>query len=132
MKNVRAFLIKTRSSSMSSMPNQLTDERRHMTKPVTPETPRNLSRHQYGSLKFIAHNNVTLEYLRHAHANTLGSLAERGYLERSGELIVLSQSGKLALDTYSQASLNERGHEGELTERCLRLLKHTRRISKTA
>ena len=95
------------------------------------EPPKNLSRHQYGSLRFIHTNKVTFSYLRNAHANTLGSLAQRGYLQRLGAgddaLITLSPSGEAALRSYSQGSLNERAHEGELTERCQRLLKHVRR-----
>ncbi len=100
---------------------------------LSPDLIRNLSRHQYGSLKFIHDNHVSLDYLRNAHANTLGSLAERGYLQRDGENVVLSQAGIDALHVYTHASLNERAHEGELTDRCMRLLKHVRRgIAKTA
>lgn len=91
---------------------------------------RPLSRHQYGTLKFIHDNKVTMAYLRHAHANTLGSIAQRGYLQKSGQgddaEIFLTKAGVEALRLYMTASLNERTHEGELTERCLRLLKHTR------
>ena len=97
--------------------------------------PPSLSRHQYGSLRFIAKNNVTMEYLRNAHANTLGSLAYRGYLKLSGvgigdkAVVILTQSGAEALLYYERATMNERTHEGELTDRCLRLLKHSRRVA---
>ena len=92
--------------------------------------PRNLSRHQYGTLKFIHSNHVTLEYLRHAHANTLGSLAYNGWIMKrgSGEKaeVVLTGAGEEQLRIYSHASINERQHERELTDRCLRLLAHAR------
>ena len=95
------------------------------------ELKRGLSRHQYGTLRFIAQNKVTLAYLRHAHATTLGSLAYRGYLVRLGpaetDLIILSKKGEAMLSNYNAASLNERSHEGELTERCQRLLKYSAR-----
>lgn len=93
---------------------------------------RNLSRHQYGTLKYIAENKVTLAYLRHAHANTLGSIAYWNWIAVQGKddnsLVVLTKSGQEQLYIYTHASLNERGKEGELTARCLRLLKHTRRV----
>ena len=91
---------------------------------------RPLSRHQYGTLKFIHDSHVTLAYLRHAHANTLGSIAQRGYLQKvsTGDEspIVLSKAGEEALRLYATATMNERSHEGELTDRCLRLLRHVR------
>lgn len=91
---------------------------------------RTLSRHQYGTLKFISHNRVTLEYLRVAHANTLGSIAQNGWIVRKGAgekaEVVLTKSGEEQLRIYTHATLNERSHEGELTERCLRLLAHSR------
>jgi hypothetical protein len=105
------------------------------------ELPKNLSRHQYGTLRFLAHNKVTMSYLRVAHANTLGSLAYRGYLIKTGPqdnaTVILTKSGEAALRHYEQASLNERSHEGELTDRCERLLKYSARrsvqpIAKTA
>jgi hypothetical protein len=92
---------------------------------------RTLSRHQYGTLKFIHHNHVTLEYLRHAHANTLGSVAQNGWIAKRGagekSEVVLTAVGEEQLRLYNQASLNERSHEAELTDRCLRLLQVSRR-----
>ena len=98
---------------------------------MTNELPlKPLSRHQYGTLKFINESNVTLAYLRHAHANTLGSLAQRGYLQKEGShdnsRVVLTKSGLNALGSYMTASMNERSHEGDLTERCMRLLRVSR------
>jgi hypothetical protein len=98
---------------------------------TAPDLPRPLSRHQYGTLKFIMHQKVTLADLRHAHATTLGSLAYRGYLKLTGtgeeQEVGLTKTGEEALRVYTEAALNERSHEGELTERCLRLLRHGRR-----
>ena len=96
-----------------------------------PDPPKSLSRHQYGTLKFIHNNKVALSYLRVAHAGTLSSLAYRGYLQRTGPhdtgQVVLTKEGQEALRVYSEASLNERAHERELTERCQRLLRYTAR-----
>lgn len=100
--------------------------------PQTTLSTRNLSRFQYGTLRFIYDHNPTLAYLRKAHQTTLGSLAYRGYLRRlgSGETasIMLTDDGYAALVEYNDAKLNERQHEFELTERCLNLLKHSRRV----
>lgn len=99
------------------------------------ETPLNLSRHQYGTLKFIRHHAPTLAYLRKAHANTLGSLLHpsRAYLRITGKsegaVVLLSPAGEDAYKNYEQASMNERSHEKELTERCMRLLQLSRRKS---
>ena len=96
---------------------------------------RTLSWHQYGTLKFIAENTPTLAYLRIAHAATLTSLLHpgRNYLYVTGRgdeaVVVLTKTGDDALRTYTNATLNERHQERELTERCLRLLKHARRLS---
>ncbi len=89
-----------------------------------------LSRHQYGTLKFIHDNHVTLDYLRGAHANTLGSIAYNGWIVKKGSggdaEVVLTKSGEEQLRIYTHASLNERQHEADLTERCMRLLAHAR------
>ncbi len=100
--------------------------------------PRTLSRHQYGTLKFLHENKVTMGYLRMAHANTLGSLAYRGYLytthDGTGDkaVVALTKSGEAALRVYQEASLNERSHEAELSARCARLLKHNRNVVRMA
>ena len=104
--------------------------RRRQRVPQKDEKVRNLSRHQYGTLKFINDNNVTLAYLRHAHANTLGSLAYHQWIAVTGPgedaPVVLTKKGIEELNTYNHASLYERAHEGDLTERCQRLLKYSR------
>jgi hypothetical protein len=98
----------------------------------TDEKPRNLSRHQYGSLKFIAENKVSLAYLRNFHANTLGSIAYWGWIVVNGNsddsIVSLTPLGEHELKSYQQASFNERSHESDLTDRCQRLLKHARRL----
>jgi len=95
------------------------------------DKPRNLSRHQYGTLKFISQNKVTLAYLRHFHANTLGSIAHWNWIAIKGNSddspVELTPAGEAELKSYVEASFNERSHEGDLTERCLRLLRHVRR-----
>jgi hypothetical protein len=94
------------------------------------EKPRNLSRHQYGTLKFIKQNRVTLAYLGHAHGNTLGSVIANRWIVVAGRSedspVILTPDGENALRTYTHATLNERAHEGDLTERCARLLRYSR------
>jgi hypothetical protein len=97
------------------------------------KVPLNLSRHQYGTLKFIHEHDVTLAHLKRAHGNTLGSLAYRGYLRKVGSSdaaqVFLTEDGIGALKLYKDAGMNERQHEHELTERCQRLIQHSRRIA---
>ena len=98
------------------------------------QTPyRNLSRHQYGTLKFIKENHVTLTYLRHAHAGTLYSVISNGWVARHGTgdkaEITLTKAGEDTLRIYTEASINERKSEADLTDRCQRLLAHSRRLS---
>lgn len=106
------------------------DEKARLVK-LNLEKPRNLSRHQYGTLKFIHENQVTLAYLRHAHANTLGSIAYWKWITLEGvgddAQVNLTKAGLAELETYTRATLNERATEGDITERCMRLLKYARR-----
>ncbi len=94
-----------------------------------------LSRHQYGTLKFIHNNRPTLQYLRVAHAGTLSSLGLREFIECIGSAddekatVVLTRTGQAALQIYNDSSLNERSHEMELTPRTLQLLRHVRRVT---
>ncbi len=96
----------------------------------------NLSRHQYGTMRYINQETPTLEVLRIAHAGTLSSLlgSNRNYLSLSPHgpdqekaTVSLSKDGLQALRVYEEAGLNTRAHEKELTERCLRLLQLARR-----
>jgi len=97
--------------------------------------PRNLSRHQYRTLRYIRDHRIGMASLRHAQGNTIGSLAYNDYIRRlgSGEAadVIITQRGADALAAYEQGGMNERLHEGEVTQRCLRLLKHVRRIAET-
>lgn len=96
-------------------------------------TPRNLSRHQYRTLRYIKNHQVTMAALRRAHGNTLGSLAQNDYIRRigagDGAEVVLTQRGLTALDSYNESGMNERKHAADVTERCLRLLRHVRNIA---
>lgn len=102
--------------------------------------PKYLSRHQYGTLKYINQEHPTLATLRMAHAGTLSSLLHpsRGYLimiphggDKENAIVALSKTGDEALRSYEQAGLNQRSHEMDLTERCMRLLQHARRRATT-
>lgn len=92
----------------------------------------NLSRHQYGDLLYISRNRPTMHQLRLANMNTLTSLAQRGYLFKVGPTddseVMLTKAGEEALRLYQQAGMNERMHEADITERCLRLLRYSRRL----
>lgn len=94
--------------------------------------PRSISRHQYGMLKFIHENKVTRAYLRHANGGTLGSVAYWHWIASTGpsddDLVFLTKEGEVELEAYSRATFRERTTEGELTERCQRLLKYSRRV----
>ena len=96
------------------------------------DSPKNLSRHQYGDLLFIHRNRVTMATLRKANMITMTSLAARGYLRRVGTgedtEIMLTPAGEMALKTYTDATMYERKAESDITERCARLLRHSRRI----
>ena len=93
--------------------------------------PRNLSRLQYGDLRYIHRNKMTMAHLRSANLTTMTSLAYRGYLRRVGTLengeIFLTPEGEEALKSYETATLYTKERESDPTERCLRLLRHSRR-----
>lgn len=91
--------------------------------------PRSISRHQYGMLKFIHENHVTRAYLRHANGGTLGSVAHWRWITagpKDEDPVVLTKEGLEELEAYSRATFRERTTEGELTDRCQRLLKYSR------
>ena len=92
----------------------------------------NLSRHMYNDLRFIHEHHMTVAHLRMANMTTMTAIAARGYLRKIGQgeeaEILLTQAGEDALGRYSGTEMNLRKHEAEITERCLQLLKHTRRV----
>src|SRR5262245_15226482 len=91
-----------------------------------------LSHHQFCTLRYINDHVLTMHHLRLAHATTLGSLAYRGYLRKvgsgEGAQIMLTDAGLQALHGYSEDRFNARSREGDLTERCQRLILHSRRM----
>lgn len=93
---------------------------------------RNLSRHQFRTLKYIREHRVTVQSLRTFSGTTLGSLAYAGLIAKSGTgdiaEIVLTPAGEAAFKFYTSVGYNERKHEGDLTERCELLLKHVRKF----
>ena len=100
--------------------------------PKNQEPLRNLSRSQYGALRFISDNKVTLTSLRLAHAGTISSLAYHDWIRKLGTgddaAIVLTAKGEDELQSYEHAIVPERKHEYDLTDRTMRLLKMTRNV----
>lgn len=95
--------------------------------------PQNLSRHQYKTLRFIVNHDVTMRTLRKAHGTTLGSLGLRGLLRRVGPgddaKVMVTDAGLIALASYNEDKMNERKSDHDLTDRCLRLIQHSRRLN---
>ena len=93
---------------------------------------RNLSRHQFPTLRYIRDHRVTLQELRKFHGTTLSSLAYLGYIAKAGTgdiaEIVVTSSGENALRLYTEGAYNQRLHEGDLTERTRTLLRHVRKF----
>lgn len=92
---------------------------------------KNLSKYQYGLLKYVESHRVTLEGLQTAHGGTLGSALDRGYLARGTEAdgvitIHLTEEGRAALNEYSTSSIRQRLHPGPLTDHCARMLRAVR------
>jgi hypothetical protein len=106
--------------------------KRKLTLMTHQEPLRNLSRNQYGALRFIGDNNVTLRSLRMAHAGTISSLAYHDWIRKLGAgedaAIILTAKGEEELRSYEHAILPERKVEHDLTDRTMRLLKMTRNI----
>lgn len=91
-----------------------------------------MSRHLYGTLKYIHNKHPSLEHLRHAHAGTLSALGFREFVEAVGPgekaIVVPTRAGEAALKLFQDSSLRERAHEMELTERTMRLLRHAKTV----
>lgn len=82
---------------------------------------------QYGTLKFLLAHEVNVEHLRVYNLTTLGSLIQRGYIQRQGTRISVTESGTQAYQLYHTAGPNYRKREGELSER-VRLMLHIRAL----
>lgn len=103
-----------------------------MSSPKTDKTERNLSRHQFPTLMWIRNHRVTVRDLRGFHGATLGSLGYNGYIAKIGggedAEVQVTQAGEEALRQYTEQRYNQRQHAGDITERCMTLLRHVRRV----
>ncbi len=92
---------------------------------------RNLSVHQFGTLRYVKEQPVTVETLEGVHGGTLWSLLHRKYLTKGEDhgrqtRIVLTRAGEEELHSYTHAEARQRAHVGDLTERCARMLRVAR------
>lgn len=83
---------------------------------------------QYGTLKYLINHEVSIEDLRIYNLTTLGSLLQRGYLQRQGTKLAVTEKGIEAYQLYHTGGPNYRQREGELSER-VRLMLHLRMLS---
>lgn len=94
--------------------------------------PTMISRHQYGTLRYVRDHQPTVAELRDINNLTLGSLGHWHWtrLNGSGEhaTLTITPLGIEVLRAYEGADVNRRLHEAEMTERCLRLLRYSRRL----
>lgn len=81
-----------------------------------------MSKLQYGTLRFLVHHQVEVEHLMVYNLTTLGSLIERGYVQRSGNYVTVTKAGEEAYMSYHRAGPNYRLHAGELSDRVRGLL----------
>ena len=79
--------------------------------------------HQYGTLKHIVYNNVYVQQsARKLHGTTFWSLAKRGWITHNDGLLVLTEKGLEAYNSYSHAKANFRKVEKDLTDNVKSLL----------
>jgi len=82
---------------------------------------------QFGTLKYLIAHEITVEHLGIYNLTTLGSLIQRGWVERQGSKIAVTKDGQEAYDSYSRGGPNYRLKEGELSER-VRLMLHINKL----
>lgn len=82
-----------------------------------------MTAHQYGTLKFIYENDTYInKECKTLHMGTLASLWKRGWIYRTGALLLLTSSGIQEYNKYKRPQANYRQHEGELSEHVKSLL----------
>ena len=86
-----------------------------------------MTAHQYGTLKYIINNTVTISDLGLYSMNTLGSLIQRGWVKRDGNSITPTQDGINAYYDYYKAPPNYRKVEKDISER-VRLMLHINKL----
>lgn len=77
---------------------------------------------QFGTLKYIIYETVTLDNLRGLNMGTVDSLIIRGWVQRTGNVIRVTNNGAIAFDQYKHAKPNYRTVKKDISERCKFLL----------
>jgi hypothetical protein len=122
--------LSTSSNACAAVAPRLTEERYSCLK-LTKRSPFRISAACNTAICGLSITTVSPGHLHLANLTTLTSLAYRGYLRACygrGPDVLLTQEGEAALDAYESASLNTKARESDLTERCQRLLRHSRRV----
>lgn len=89
-----------------------------------------MSHYQFATLKYLRNHDVHIDYVRSLHMGTIGSLLYRGWIQRSGGKVTLTDAGNEAFERYSNSGPNHRKQEGEISERVALML--SLKISKGA
>ena len=76
-----------------------------------------LSPLQFGTLKYLRSHDVQVEHIRSLSQTTVGSLLVRGYIQRSGTLVVPTKKGYEAFDEYNRAEANFRKSDSDISDR---------------
>lgn len=77
-----------------------------------------MSHRQYGTLKYIRHYDIQTDIVRQFNLTTLGSLLQRGWIQRSGTRVTLTAEGEKAFESYRNATVNLRKNgSAEVSER---------------
>lgn len=88
-----------------------------------------MTQHQYGTLKFIINNDITIDNLGHYSMATVGSMIIRKWVKRDGNRVIPTQEGIEAFNSFFKAQPNYRKNEADITER-VRTLLHISRMLK--
>lgn len=81
-----------------------------------------MTHHQFGTLKYVRHNDITLKTASELSMNTFGSLIKRGWIARNGSYLRLTDAGEEAYESYSKAVANFRKYDTGLTDHVKHLL----------
>lgn len=81
-----------------------------------------MSHYQFATLKYLRNHDVRIVHIRMLHQGTIGSLLSRGYIQRAGASITLTNAGNEAFERYSNGGPNYRKQEGDISERVALML----------
>lgn len=84
--------------------------------------------HQYGTLKYILSHDVQVTNAGSLSMVTFGSLVKRGWIQRVGTKLELTDAGYAAYGDYHNAKANFRKYDTGLTEH-VRTMLHVSKLS---